>query len=327
MCGLTPVLSLCLASLLAPPDWPTLIADAQAMNKSAWRHGRLRCDITFKTRPNQPESHYEVRFFWSDEKFLLKYKALEPDSDKNSAQEIDGFPLAMRPEYVVLSNDEGVHHLSPYSHSLTILRPGTPLSHYWLQVHPRHALLRCCPPMMEEGRSWVEMLTFTPTSESGKRSTITFEKIDDDIVKQTRTDPGSGRLEIRYSMVKAKGNVIDSQYFPEGGAPAIDHTTFKWKPVGKSVMVEAIESRSKQNAGKYEIDSLYRVDVLDSSLEAQDESLFNTEVFLKSIPGGTTIVDREKSLQYRLPATPESVAKKADDLIERVRSRGYLKKP
>lgn len=327
MSGLPAVFVLGLLSSFAPPDWPTLIADAQAMNKGAWRQGRLRCDVTFKPRADQAESKYQVRMSWSEDRFLLRYKAFEPNLPETDVQEVDRVPLEKRPDYLVLSNGEGLYHFNPYGRMLSTFRPGTQLQKYWLQVHPYHTLLRRCPPMMNDGRTWIEMLTFIPVSEAGESSTIKFERIDDDIVMQTRTDPGAGRLEIRYSMMKAKGNVVDSQYIPEGDRHATEHTTLEWKPVGESVMVESIETRSKLSGGKRVIDSFYRVDVLDASLEAQEESQFSTEAFFKLIPGGTKVVDREKSVEYRLPATPASVAKKADDLVERVRARGYLKKP
>lgn len=308
-------------------DWAKLIADAQAMHRSSWRHGHLVCDVLFLPRKDLKEMSYHVDIRWSGERYLMKYSASDPNISPSDVQKQDeGLPLGNRPSFQELSANDGLFIFNPYSPLLSTFRSTRPIGSYWLRVSPLSSWLRCCPPTSNDGITWTEMLGREVEAKTGERSEITFEAIDADLVKQTRLDPGVGKLEVLYSMDKAMGNVVDFRYMDPGGNIGT-HGAYAWKRSGNTVVLSSYEWTRMVKGTSATVDSHYKIDVASVSLDEEPDALFDSTEFISSLPDGLKVVDRDTGSESRLPGKPENVESQADTMSKLLRSRGFLKKP
>jgi len=307
-----------------------LLKDAQTTNRAALERGRMVAHVTLLPGKDRPTIESEATVLWERGRGLWIYRLSDPEKvySPNNLPTEWGAPLAkQRTAYRMIDKNKGYYY-EPYKEMLFIQKfdptrgdMDSPI----LDVTPPLHWLRCCPPTHHDGRPWTELIgPDSPATSAG--ATVSIERGSDGLIRQTRVDPGLGKLEIVFSPDFCH-NVVEVTYLGQAAGIRSQHGGYQWEklPNGICVLKSCRFEQSAPGAPK-DIDQIYNLEIKSIDLKANVSSRISFNALKAYLPPNVEVVDKVNNRSYQLnpvPAMAEAARFRRNSA--EIRSRGFLK--
>lgn len=281
-------------------DWPEILRDAQVTNQAKLQRGFTRMSITYNPGIGGEDILILCEVTWDKDKSLQKFKLHGPAGAVLGRDDVVK-PLADQQYDVILSTGREILWYVP-SQGVVLLHNSAdniPIDGL-LHFSPRDLWVKCCPPGSgTHGRPWQEMLGLKAVGKAGEESVIEFQLAENQVVRQTRRDPGGGVLTMDFSLAQG-GNVVAMDYQGPKSRGGYHKSTYQWKRLGDAYVLENckhVKQYAADIAKSIGVTSLetYSLHVEECKLGPVDGKLLSKQDFLGSLPPETKLIDRAKN--------------------------------
>ncbi len=302
-----------------------VLRDAQATNLAALRSGTLRARVEFRPEDGVGQTILKSYVAWHEDNVFWKYLLDDPNEPLSSATPKNQSQSARSWEYK-LQRDGRLYSYNAAYNALYIRKMEAKSLHNIFSLTPRTMWFRCCPPNVNDGRPWMEMIGVNQQFPTKDVVSYEIRSEGDGIIRQRRLDRNGGVLDINFSM-KLGGNVVRFDY--SGAAPTARsrHGEYEWeKRTDSAFVLKKCEFVQSMPGKPKSVGNHYKLEITDATVgRPADYTVLTVDGFCKLLPRDVSIYD--DTIVRSNKRTPSDVNMEGllRDFSAILKTRGFLK--
>jgi hypothetical protein len=302
-----------------------LILDAQEANLGKFETGTMNALVTLTYKGRLPV-RMESQIQWDSKTRFWEYRISDPGAIYRPPGGFDA-PLDKAPfEYSLRTRDKVITANSRINK--IVIQPNGPNMQYLrseiFEITPDPLWKVCCPPYMQQGRPWKEMLD-KPMLGGEPDEEVRFEQRDSGVIRMICVSPGKGYSAIYDFSLPLGGNLVRFESDTRENPKSTWVVTNEWAKEGDFVRLE----RSKTlRGGKDDSTASMSLDIQVRSIKpVVSKTPMTLETIIAKMPKNVQIADLIRNRTYY--ADPKAKSAVTDvqlrSLSEEIKKGEFLK--